>query len=106
VTIGAVHGTQVAQVYWVLERGRLCRSGQRHFGFALLQDDVTGIAVFADDLAIGAGVLTVVTAEASLVVEVSHVVGVRLPIQVHFWKRSRPEDLLQFRDGLVDVRSA
>lgn len=64
---------------------------------------MANVAVIGDDLAFFAHMVTVVAAEATLRDHVSCVVGMRLPIDTHFWKHVVLEDPLKLRDRFFNV---
>ena len=93
VAVGAVDLRKISEIHRVLEgRHRICGDAGRAFG--LRHQGMALVAVFADHLAIGADVLSVVAAETSDGIVVSQVVGVGLPVQLHFRERGAAEDLL------------
>ena len=70
---------------------------------AARQEGVTGLARLAYYPAIRADMLTIVTAEATRVVQVPDIVGVRMPIDLHIWEKIALVDLLDLGDGPVDL---
>src|SRR5579859_5157737 len=104
-TVGTTHLGQISDVDRVLE-GRNCGwgCGGSFCAFCLRHDSVALGAVFADYLAVGAGVLAVVAAEASVVVVVAEIVGMRLPVQLHFGERGAPENILDFGDRVTNFK--
>lgn len=110
--IGAIHLRQFSDVDRMLKvsRGQCGGKGGRTFG--LRQHRVALVAIAADHTAICTDVLPVVAAETSRRIKVSKIVGMRLPVQLHFRERGPLEDLLHFGDrvanfqllGLCDIR--
>ncbi len=99
--VGAVNGAQVADIYRVLER--LVGDGRQLFlAFFLRRQGVAGIAILADDFAVSADVVAVMATEASRSIEVTNVVGVRLPVDVHLGEERRAEDSLQLLGRSLD----
>ena len=95
VAVGTVDSPQIAKIDGMLElRIRLVFS----------QDAVTDRAFLADLLTVLADVLIVMTAETSAGHEVTDVVGMRAPVDLHFRESRRRKNRLQRRDGLVDLR--
>src|SRR5690348_18352868 len=60
------------------------------------------ITVLADDSAIATHVLPVVATEAAIEVVMPQIVGMGLPVHLHFGKLRVLEDLLQFGNGIAD----
>ena len=96
VAVGAVHLRQIADIDGVLEgwdsvcSEATCAAAFREHRMAL-------VAFPADDFAVGADMLAVVAAEASVEIEVSEIVGMCLPVQLHLRECGALEDLLHFR---------
>src|ERR1035441_5483631 len=103
VTIGTAHLRQISQIDRMFETRHGC-GGKARCAIGLRQQRVALVAILADDFAVGADVLAVVTAEASGIVEVPQVVGMRLPVQLHFGKRSSFEDLLNLSHGVANLQ--
>ena len=93
---------EIAEVHRVLE---LARRGRYLFGGVLLREHgVAGIAVFWNDLAFGANVLSIVTAEASTGIKMPDIVRVRLPVQLHLRKSRALENSLHFVHCIPDIQ--
>ena len=103
VAVAAIDLGHVAEIDGMLE-AELLGDGLRHAAFFLTENGVTGVAFLGDDFALGADMLSIVTAEASVEVEVPDVVGMSLPVQLHFRKRGPAEDVLQFVDGVANLQ--
>src|SRR5205823_3424315 len=74
---------EIAEIDWMLEVDLLQgRSG--HATFLLLGEGVASVAILADHFAILAYVLPIMAAETSAGVEMAEVVGMGLPVQLHF----------------------
>src|SRR5512141_2597438 len=82
VAIRAVDLRQVSDVDRVLELRQVC-GGDAGCTFRFRQHRVALITVAANDAAVGADVLAIMTAETSRRVEVAEIVGMRLPVQLH-----------------------
>ena len=103
VAVGAVDLGQVSDVDRMLEGGR-CRGGDTGRAFGLGHQSVALVAVPAHNLAISAHVLAVVTPKAAAEVKVSHVVGVSLPVELHFGEGSALENLPYFGDSVANFQ--
>ena len=79
-TIAAVHLGQIPNVHRMFEGNSFFVTNQRCAALELRLHRVARIAVFADHLAIGADVLSIVAPEAAQSVEVTDIVGVRAPV--------------------------
>jgi len=101
---GMAAGTEpvspIAQVDGMFEiplRIRVC------FAFeGLIERRMTDVAIVAYNFAGGARVLAVMTAKASLSVEVSNVIRMRAPVGPHFGEKIRRVGMLQLGDRHVD----
>src|ERR671922_23873 len=71
--------------------------------FLFAQDCMASITILADDLAIGADVLAVVTAETTQKIKVADVVVVSLPVQLHLRKSGAAINALQFADRVANL---
>src|SRR6185369_12915276 len=96
VAVGAPEARQRAQTDRMLEASVLNRDVS--LAFRLIEDSVTDIAVGPNNLARVADVFTVVTSEASQVVEVADVVWMSPPVNSHLRENVCLEDTLQFGD--------
>src|SRR5437879_1980736 len=76
-----------------------------HAGSALflVENRVAKVTFLLYYFPVGADVLPVMTAETAVEVEMAKVVGVCLPVQLHFWKRRAPIDLLDFINGASNL---
>src|SRR5689334_23373726 len=101
VAVAAVGGADVAQIHRVLERNSFNGRGLGA-AFLLGENGVADGAILADDFAVGAHVLAVVAAEAPGKVEVANVVGVSLPVNLHFGEGRGAIDALQLSDGVAN----
>lgn len=77
-------------------------TNQRCAALELRLHRVARIAVFADHLAIGADVLSIVAPEAAQSVEVTDIVGVRAPVSFHVRKKRGLIDVLKFQNRGLD----
>src|SRR5689334_2176965 len=100
VAVTAVGGADVAQVHRVFERYPR-NGGGLGAAFLLGEDGVADGAILADHLSVGAHVLAVVAAEAAGKVEVADIVGVSLPVNLHFREGRGAIDALQLGDGVA-----
>src|SRR5208283_6138301 len=102
-TVGAIDLCQISQIDWMLEGwGRCCGCAGRALGFG--HEGVALVAVPAHHPAVGANVLPVVAAEAATVVVMAQVVGMSLPIQLHFGECRAPENLLNLGDRVANLQ--
>ena len=62
------------------------------------------VAIAAHDLAVRADVLAIMTAETAVEVVVAEIVGVSLPVQLHFREGRVFEDLLHFGHGVANFQ--
>ena len=92
--------TAVAEVDRMLKLAGLIRDRLALKG--LVQRRVTDVAVIADDAALAAKVLTVVTAETSLPRQVADIIGMRLPVGLHFREEVSRVNALQLFDGRIN----
>src|ERR1700686_3604283 len=102
IAICAAYLSQISQIDWMLECGQ-CSRGQAGRAFGLGHEGVALVAILADDSAVGADVLAVMAAEATVVVVVPEVVGMRLPVQLHFGEGGTFEDLLNLGDRIANL---
>src|SRR5271157_3509099 len=82
VAVGAIDRRQIANVDGMFERLRL-HLCQMRSTFLLIEKRVAGIAVLADDPAVLADMIAIVTAEAARIIHVPDVVRMGLPVDLH-----------------------
>src|SRR5215467_8481984 len=102
VAVAAVDLCHISEINRMFEGDGSWRR-QRNRPLILSQNGVAGVAILAHNLAIGADVLTVMTAEAAVEIEMPDVVGMGLPIQLHLGECRALVDGLQFVDGVADL---
>src|SRR5437763_10981207 len=100
--IGAIHCGQVAEIDRMLE-GHSFGRDHRLFSVRLAEHGVTSIAVLREHLAIRAHMLAIMATEAPCEIEVTDVIVVSFPIQLHFRKRGAPVNALQLGDSIADL---
>jgi len=83
---------------------RRCRGGRGDRALSFRHYGVTLVAIFADYAAVGADVLAVMAAEASRVIVVPKIVGMRLPVQLHVRESCAAIDLLNLDDRIADLQ--
>src|SRR5208282_6814117 len=93
-TGAAGRAAYIFQINWMLELGDTSGS---------CKDRVTGLTVLGYHPAIGADVLPVVTAEASRVIKVADVIGMRAPVNPHKRKDVGFVDVLHGGNGSPDL---
>src|SRR5689334_20861726 len=71
--------------------------------FALRQDRMAGVAIFRYDLAFRTHMLSVMTAEAAARIQMSNIVRMRLPVELHLRKSCALVNALRFLDGIANV---
>src|SRR6185312_8326291 len=83
-----------------LQRMRECSvfCGNGSGPVTLVEGCMADVAVVANHLAGGTEVLSIVTAEATKVVVVTHIIGMRLPVDFHLRENAGRENLLHLRD--------
>ena|ERR1051326_2895980 len=101
VAVRAVDLRQVANIDRVLEGGWSWGGAGRTFRFR--HQRMALIAVPADDAAIRGDVLSVMAAEAAGVIVVAEIVGMGLPVQLHFGEGRSAENLLNLRDRIAQL---
>src|SRR5579864_252760 len=101
--IRAAYLGQISQIDWVLESGQSCR-GQARRAFGLRHQGVALVAILADNSAVGADMLAVMATEATVVVVMPKVVGMRLPVQLHLGEGRAFEDLLNLGDRIANLQ--
>lgn len=69
---------------------------------ALRDESMASVAIMPNRLAIGAGVMTVMTAVAAREIQMPNIVRINPPIYVHAGKETLGVNMLCFRDGLCD----
>src|SRR5580704_12488610 len=101
--IAAVYLCEVSQIDRVLEADLLDR---RHADAALLlaEHAVAGLAVLGHHCSVGANVLAVMATETTVEVEVTDIVGMGLPVQLHLGEGRIPINSLQLVDRITDFK--
>src|SRR5581483_9505045 len=103
VAVAAAHLCQVADVHGML-KWRPADRRARNRPLLLRKHGVAGIAILGHHLAFGANMLPVMAAEAAGKVEVANVVGVRLPVKLHFREGRAAVDALDFFYCVADLQ--
>src|ERR1051326_867999 len=100
--IAAIDLGQVADFDRMLEFDG-SHGGWRSLPFLLAEYGMTGIAFLGNDFTLGADMLAVMAAEAPVEIEVSNIVGMGFPVQLHLQELCAGIYLLDFIDGISDV---
>jgi hypothetical protein len=94
--------SETAQVNWMLERAGL--GILFHRPCRVINNWMANVAVVSNAFAVVANVLAIVTTEAPRRIKMTDVVGMRLPIRLHFWEEVSLKDALNlFRAGLYRI---
>src|SRR5664279_1467346 len=100
--VSTIDAREVANIHRMFERLRL-HLRQMRCTLLLIEQRVARVAVLADDLAVLADVVAIVTAETAWIEHVPDIVGMGLPIHFHVWEEGGFVDALQLGDGGIDL---
>src|SRR5581483_10922613 len=102
VAVGAVDLRKIANVDWMLEHLRVRAGDAGGCAFRLRKHGVALVAIAADDASVSADMLAVMATEASAEVEMSEIIRMGLPVQLHLGESRALEDLLRLGDSVSD----
>src|SRR5215471_6651420 len=88
----------------MLESLRASVGHQPRGALASGHERVALVTITGQNPAVGAYMLSIVTAEASAEVEMAQIVGMRLPVHLHLREGGALENLLHFSNGIANLR--